>query len=284
LPSHSGEAGFLVSLNISDGAASILKADPDFYYSRIIKTNGVYYISASFRGDTLIGGKTFSSPSVFTGLFFRADETLTPLWASHTKGGLISSFDVDANGSILAGGAHYEEVKIDNAYTFNKKGESDFFLVKYKSDGSISWAIQPSGPNIDVLNDIQVDKQDNSFYIIAAVQSGPVKLGNLTVQGNFSGSPFLAKETTNATGLNDPEKEAFSFNIYPNPASATLYVNTQESEGIIRIISITGQVLKTIRVQQGINQLDISGLSRGLYTITVTTATGTSSKLVEIMK
>jgi len=65
-----------------------------------------------------------------------------------------------------------------------------------------------------------------------------------------------------ATGIHD--KQNFHFNIYPNPASDYVCVDLQIS-GKLELLDMHGKLIKTLDVNQGPNQLNISMLEQGMY-------------------
>lgn len=57
----------------------------------------------------------------------------------------------------------------------------------------------------------------------------------------------------------------FSFNMYPNPASNTLYVTTKTNNSVINIYNITGKIVLTKTLSQGDNLVNVSRLASGVY-------------------
>lgn len=71
------------------------------------------------------------------------------------------------------------------------------------------------------------------------------------------------------TGLQEIEKGATAFTIYPNPAKDKLYCSREDGsfEGEIMIIDITGRVLNLLNFNKGskLQTIDISAYPSGLY-------------------
>ena len=59
-----------------------------------------------------------------------------------------------------------------------------------------------------------------------------------------------------------------SFRIYPNPANDVLTIKTNTS-GLhtIEIISLNGQVIKSMKMDGPVQQIDLSSLEKGVYVI-----------------
>ncbi len=63
--------------------------------------------------------------------------------------------------------------------------------------------------------------------------------------------------------------------LYPNPANNTLNVETNfNGNSQLKVIDVTGQVVKTQTIQSQLSTLDISSLKSGLYFIEITSADG----------
>jgi hypothetical protein len=71
-------------------------------------------------------------------------------------------------------------------------------------------------------------------------------------------------------GIND-EFESSSFNIYPNPATQYLTVETSTFNigTVIQVIDLTGKIIKTESLQSNTQLIDIRDLSEGLYFIKI---------------
>lgn len=89
------------------------------------------------------------------------------------------------------------------------------------------------------------------------------------------------------TGLNDIVVEGNKLSFFPNPVVDNLQVNVQRnnlSNPLLQltITDINGKILKTLRLQNGINTLSFSGMAAGTYHILV--QNGNTQKAVKIVK
>ena len=82
--------------------------------------------------------------------------------------------------------------------------------------------------------------------------------------------------TTIATGIDNHPKLNSDINIYPNPASNQLTVDTGLKLSEITIIDITGKIIMTIK--QNTNIINVADLSDGIYFIQLITMEGTITK------
>jgi len=83
--------------------------------------------------------------------------------------------------------------------------------------------------------------------------SGTYRIDDLLLSGDVS------------TGINNVVK-ANAVNLFPNPASSVITINNTLGKAItIRIINVTGQVLKTVISSDTQNKINVSNLDPGVY-------------------
>jgi aminopeptidase N len=133
-------------------------------------------------------------------------------------------------------------------------------------------------------------------YLIEFVNGGdtlvrvPVTQNNQTYEFNFSETVSNIVIDPNNWILNGigsvvetialPDQR-FSFKIYPNPTSGLLNLEFyQQISGNIEILDITGKALYTGIIDDKFSVLDLSGLSRGVYTCRVISESGTINKRI----
>jgi len=68
--------------------------------------------------------------------------------------------------------------------------------------------------------------------------------------------------TANYTGIANKTTKQFEF--YPNPATNFIVVN-MDNKGVVEILNLSGQVVKTVNLHKGTNSLDISEICTGAY-------------------
>ncbi len=61
-------------------------------------------------------------------------------------------------------------------------------------------------------------------------------------------------------------KQAALIKIYPNPSSSNVFVQSEKVMNV-QFVSAIGQTVKQIRLNKGINELDVSDLNQGVYFI-----------------
>ena len=113
-----------------------------------------------------------------------------------------------------------------------------------------------------------------------------VASGDVDLDGYLESATFLAFKFTSTTdgsatwevdgilvygylktGIEDHQEAVVS--VYPNPAVNTLNFETS-TDGTLNIYSVSGQLMRTEKVGNGINQIDVSNLLPGAYLIKYT--------------
>jgi hypothetical protein len=67
--------------------------------------------------------------------------------------------------------------------------------------------------------------------------------------------------------------------IWPNPVSNAFNILAKENNANVHVVNVAGHVVKTIRLKSGVNQVDVSNLAKGIYTVRYTIENGTSKML-----
>ena len=109
-----------------------------------------------------------------------------------------------------------------------------------------------------------------------------IKVGSQTI---ISGSAFTDKESnelyfTKPTGVE--ETSVNTANIYPNPSTGMVTVDTEES-GNVKVYNTAGQMVYTICIE-GKTVLNLSNLEKGTYLLVLTNSFGESNKQVVVLQ
>lgn len=83
-------------------------------------------------------------------------------------------------------------------------------------------------------------------------------------------SPFAVFDQSTTTGVNTYRQPETTFDIYPNPATKNVYINTRggvQSPIQITIFNMKGQVLNSFKLEHDEQKIDISKLEKGYYYI-----------------
>ena len=130
--------------------------------------------------------------------------------------------------------------------------------TEYKSPYTYNWANVPAG-----IYTITAKATDNYG---SHTTSAPITITVISSSAIVSSRPYSENKKTT---LND----ALSLRLSPNPASNIVNIYTfglqQSKPATVSIISVSGIVLKTMRINNSATQLDISSLVSGVYTIKI---------------
>lgn len=75
-------------------------------------------------------------------------------------------------------------------------------------------------------------------------------------------------EVTTPEGIGYEEIEATQFNVYPNPATSTIFVETN-GNAQVSIIDMTGRVVKEMVITDNISAINIEDINEGVYFIMI---------------
>jgi hypothetical protein len=89
----------------------------------------------------------------------------------------------------------------------------------------------------------------------------------------------------NTSVANLDEASTSEFSVYPNPASEVININsTKMLNAVITISDLTGKVVKTSTINGLTASVNTSGLNSGIYYVTITEGSSTSTQKVVIRK
>jgi len=193
--------------------------------------------------------------------------------------GLISTFPVESGKK--SGKTETADVNITlvgNELLFQPTGE--LYGLNVNATENISVLGQPQFLNANMLNATNINA--NTYSIGLATANAP------TENETFMKIPVTLTQNTNitfdliinttvksvtvsgTTGIVTINDKAVS--IYPNPTNSILYVNGLQNANV-QIFDLTGKLL--INQQNADNQIDVSNLQNGIYSIKITNESGT---------
>lgn len=150
-----------------------------------------------------------------------------------------------------------------NCITYHKGSNDGLYIgtdigVFYIDSTLTDWIPYQTGlPNV-VVTDLEISYNNNKLW---AATYG---------RGLWNTDLFLT------TSVNETEKFKNDVNIYPNPASTQLIIETKIYIKGITILNITGEIVKSVTSKSNI--IDVTDLSNGIYFIKVNTDEGVITK------
>jgi len=95
-------------------------------------------------------------------------------------------------------------------------------------------------------------------------------------------------KTTNGGGVGVDENNAASgFNIYPNPANDNINLSIYEgihNDVLLNIFNVTGELVKTLKLNQSQQKINISELHNGIYFVEIKSEQGTRKQKLIIQR
>ena len=140
--------------------------------------------------------------------------------------------------------------------------------------------VQTAAVNLNGLEFLSNESGKATFYHISARESYPytvIKDGYQPVEDTF----YLEKDTTIQVLLDKPvslaQNHLKSMEIFPNPAGDILYIQSVPANSKMRIISANGKVLLKKKLDHGFNQVNLSDLKKGHFTVIIISKNNTQS-------
>jgi len=87
---------------------------------------------------------------------------------------------------------------------------------------------------------------------------------------NWTNIEDITTFSEDCSSLSSLKFDSSNFNFYPNPVGEVLNITLLE-EAFISIVSLKGQIVTTKKLVKGINRIDMSFLSKGVYLIKIKT-------------
>ncbi len=208
----------------------------------------------------------------------------------------------DADGIIDPTGDHTSWTLYDS-YSFVDDDGSEYAYgqIIFVEDSSITGPIKTTTSATVVNFDIQsepsyvIRQGTNTGYTIQSDWVAACKGSGGGPQWEFSGTTgkvqpvefkgwddlymYYGKVNPTALTLSVSDFSSIGISVYPNPTESVIYISGKESVDAIRLINISGQLIKEVK---NANTLDLSGQRNGLYMIEIENeGSTTTGKLIK---
>lgn len=176
----------LISVNVSAQNFEWVKTfggyDDDLGYKCAVDADGNFLFTGEFK-DTVDFGDVILQTYGYKDMFvIKTDKNGTVLWAEKAGGDMDNktigrAVASDNENNVYVGGTFSDTLYIDTeVYYGNTDGKSDCFLAKYSSSGDFLWVKIFSGPERDVIEDVNVS--GNQIVITGSYSATFDILGN----------------------------------------------------------------------------------------------------------
>lgn len=291
----------LITLNqsVSDGSTALIKFDPDGNalwaktYGGVpglgysdgwacdIKTDasGNTYLWGWCPNNAVFGTYTLTNP-IGTGysLYLAKINTLGDVvWANavyETKNGFNYGdlLDLDKEGNVYVGGHFTDQIRIEGK-DYMPEGTNDFYAVKYSSTGLFQW-IKTIPANSAIIKALSI--KENDILSIAGYAGINSTLGSFNITRTSGSNNIVATLGNLTTGTKETYNSTIS--VFPNPVSSTLFLSGLTQNSTVSIFDLSGKLL--INKSVITNQIDVSKLANGFYTIRIVDKNGITTKSI----
>jgi len=133
---------------------------------------------------------------------------------------------------------------------------------------------------LDVSNNANLTVLNITNNPIICVQVSQTQLDNIPTGWEKDATATYHTDCQSYLGIDD-ELLAKSINLYPNPASEILTIDSKLQITKVEIYSILGQIVKEVNI--GLNSISLNGLSKGIYLLRIESENGTTvRKLIKL--
>jgi len=199
-----------------------------------------------------------------------------------------ASVVVDANNKSLDGMNFTSRLKLGGTGTFGTDGKPIARVLTFAVTGNTTITVMgmSSSSTADRQFNIAAGKKDSIIGTFTALGASISKgvytyTGKATTIYMFSPSSGVNIYYIKSAPLTTEAQiqKVQELNVYPNPASGKVYINSPETS-MVGIFSITGQMVKQQQLISSQNCVDISNLHTGVYFVKTMGNNSRSQKLI----
>lgn len=249
-------------------------------------TGNVYatgYFEGSVDFDPGTGSTIFTAGTGISDAFVISLSTSGNLfWAGQMGGSSVDAghaICVDVNDNVYTTGRFSGTADFDPSTTSNTQtssGTYDVYMSKLSSTGTYVWAHHIGGASNDVGNGIAVDANNSVFctgYFAGSADMDP-QASTWSVTSNGQDDMMLVKYSQSGVGINEQTSNVF-VEVFPNPSQGPVTIKVEGVDGpkLVRLVSLTGEVLSEQMMSGPTLLIDMSPFAEGIYFIEVTTDT-----------
>ena len=276
----SSTANHVVNLSVSSAATDAAPANNTVNNAATISVNNYIYARdlGTYASGSYNAGQGFEVGNIFD-MYSSAD---------------LSTIDVFIHPAAVAGAEMFVKLYSIDAAT------GDFIYV----DESAPYTLTAGnlGQTISLALSSPVTLNANESYLVMAGSNGDGGASNDLVVGTAGVSEaqtsfyFDMTDQTwyyttstpmvrmNFSPANVEEINAVSMSVYPNPTSDLITVTSTLSEGTITVTDVAGKFVKSVELNGLSTTFNTSGFNNGIYYVTVSNGTITSTEKVVVKK
>ena len=142
-------------------------------------------------------------------------------------------------------------------------GLSAFYIYRTK-ETDMNWQqIKTLGANSTSYTDNTTLEDETAYLYKIVAYYQAIDCYSAPARSKYNESEYFLRVYWSVDGVN--EKDTSKVEVYPNPASATVWIENVEPT-IIQVYNTLGQLVKTV---QGTNEISVVGLLEGVYVLRI---------------
>jgi hypothetical protein len=264
---------------------------------RIIRNNDSLVVVGSREEYRYIfnGGTIDTTSSFYYGVY---DLEGTRLWGQKHVGALAYDAFARGNSIVVTGGLLLDQMDL-GAFQLQRNADSssicpiyqDIFCLEVDKTGELRRVKSISGSLEDIPTGVWLADNGDLYYSgifesyrLGVEESEIFNNSKLSVFQHVSGTyydrsifTFLARSPAFGVPGGIPDPIPLSFRLYPNPAQDQVRIDLDSvaAETVIRLFDMHGRMAGTLQTFSNNPVLDLSGLSPGIYIVSVTSESNT---------
>ncbi len=238
--------------------------------------NGNVYYGGWFGNDSIsLGNITLYNHGMADPFLVKYDSSGNVLWARNATGhgeGEVMNISTDNYGNTYLTGRYRDTIYFGSYILPSIPIGLNYyiFVVKYDTQGNVSWVKSTGGIDFDEGSWINADNFGN-IYVTGTFHSATINFDNI-ILSNYNivnNDYFIAKlhDNTERAGIMDIASHINGISIYPNPAKNTLNIHqssTSPNEQVI-ITDILGHQVYKAPLTAIDNTIELMKWSNGVY-------------------
>ncbi|MEI6490059.1 MAG: hypothetical protein WCP52_13900, partial [Bacteroidota bacterium] len=241
----------------------------DLANSLAVDASGNIFMAGNFYSTTItFGTSTFTNAGSDDVFLTKYDNNGNVIWARNAGGpgdDWATSVALDVNGNpYLAGYFPSPTITFGSSTLTNiNVAYPDIFVVKYTTNGNVTWAKSAGGMNEEYANSIAINANHEAI-VTGAFWSSPINFDSYSLTKVGSYDVFVAK-LNSIVGI-DERSNNVSFTIAPNPFTSETTITFSEDEPhSLKLTDLLGKDLKTWHFTGKELKLERGNLKSGIY-------------------
>lgn len=254
-----------------------------------VYVTGYFSGTADFDSDAGVHNLTSNGAYDIFALKLNADGSFA--WANSmgsTGNDIGTSLATNIYGDFFLTGQYYGTVDFDasaSVYELTSNGDADIFVQKLSTSGDMDRTVSEGNSGNDIGKGIAA-LGGGYVYLLGGFQS-TVDFGvnapvyDLTSAGSFDIFNQKLGAATYGVGVNELSTQN-DIRVYPNPTKGDISIDSEGKILSVKVINLLGELVYELKQSSTIEEIDLSILSNGIYSLKLFGVKNTTSRLINI--